>query len=77
MNTEIYEKVKKILVESLKIDESKIVPEASFKDTLGMDSLEQAELIMDIEKAFNCTIDEKESENIKTVADAVAFLEKK
>lgn len=76
MNTEIYEKVKKILIESLKIEESKISPEADFKDALGMDSLEQAELIMDLEKVFDCSIDEQQAEKIKTVEDAVNYLDK-
>ena len=74
-NTEIYNKVKEIIVKNLKIDESKVVETASFKDDLKMDSLEQAELIMDLEKAFDCTIDEAASEKIKTVADAVSYLE--
>lgn len=75
LNTEIYEKVKEIIIKNLKIDASKIVETASFKDDLKMDSLEQAELIMDLEKAFDCTIDENTAEKIKTVSDAVLYLE--
>ena len=75
LNTEIYEKVKEIIIKNLKIDSSKIVETASFKDDLKMDSLEQAELIMDLEKAFDCTIDENAAEKIKTVSDAVLYLE--
>ena len=75
MNTEIFEQVKGIIVNSLKIDASKVTESASFKNDLGMDSLEQAELIMDFEKAFNCTIDEASAEKIITVADAVKYLE--
>lgn len=77
MNQEIFEQVKKIIINSLKIDSSKITENASFKDDLGMDSLEQAELIMDFEKEFNCTIDEADAEKIKTIADAVNYLENK
>ncbi len=74
-NKEIYEKVKEIIIKNLKIDESKVIETASFKDDLKMDSLEQAELIMDLEKAFDCNIDEASAEKIKTVADAVSYLE--
>lgn len=76
MNQDIFKRVKKIVVDSLKIDDSKVTENASFKDDLGMDSLEQAELIMDFEKEFNCTIDEADAEKIKTIADAVNYLEK-
>lgn len=75
MDNNIYEQVKEIIVKNLKIDASKVIETASFKDDLKMDSLEQAELIMDLEKAFDCTIDEATAENIKTVADAVSYLE--
>lgn len=75
MDNNIYEKVKEIIVKNLKIDASKVIETASFKDDLKMDSLEQAELIMDLEKAFDCTIDETTAEKIKTVADAVSYLE--
>lgn len=75
INTDIYEKVKEIIVKNLKIDASKVVETANFKDDLKMDSLEQAELIMDLEKAFDCTIDEATAEKIKTVSDAVSYLE--
>lgn len=75
MDNNIYEKVKEIIVKNLKIDESKVIETASFKDDLKMDSLEQAELIMDLEKVFDCTIDEATAEKIKTVADAVSYLE--
>lgn len=75
INTDIYEKVKEIIVKNLKIDASKVMETSNFKDDLKMDSLEQAELIMDLEKAFDCTIDETAAENIKTVSDAVSYLE--
>ncbi|MDR3031345.1 MAG: acyl carrier protein [Holosporales bacterium] len=70
-----FEKIKSIIVNNLKIDSSKVVESASFKDDLGMDSLEQAELIMEFEKEFNCEIPEDEAEKIATVADAVKYLE--
>lgn len=73
MNT--LEQVKQIIVNNLKIDASKVTETASFKDDLGMDSLEQAELIMEFEKSFNCEIPEDAAEKIATVADAVKYLD--
>lgn len=75
MNTEIFEQIKQIMVKNLKVDESKVSENATFKDDLSMDSLEQAELIMELEKKYNCTIDEEDAEKIKTVADAVIYIE--
>ena len=69
------EQVTKIIVENLKIEKSKVVESASFKDDLGMDSLEQAELIMEFEKGFDCEIPEDAAEKIATVADAVKYLD--
>ncbi|MDR0630458.1 MAG: acyl carrier protein [Holosporales bacterium] len=73
MNT--IDKVKEIIINNLKIDASKVTETASFKDDLGMDSLEQAELIMEFEKEFNCEIPEDAAEKIITIADAVEYLE--
>ena len=70
-----FDKVKGIIVNNLKVDASKVVESASFKDDLGMDSLEQAELIMEFEKEFNCEIPEDAAEKIATVADAVKYLD--
>lgn len=75
MNVEIFEQIKQIMVNSLKVDGSKISENATFKDDLSMDSLEQAELIMELEKVYNCTISEEVAEKIKTVADAVNYIE--
>ncbi|MDR1034983.1 MAG: acyl carrier protein [Holosporales bacterium] len=69
------ERVREIIVNSLKVDSGKIVESANFKDDLGLDSLEQAELIMEFEKEFNCEIPEDEAEKIITVADAVGYLD--
>ncbi len=70
-----FDKVKEIIVNNLKLDESKVVESASFKDDLGMDSLEQAELIMEFEKNFDCEIPEDAAEKIITVGDAVKYLD--
>lgn len=70
-----FEKVKGIIVNNLKVDAAKVVENATFKDDLGMDSLGQAELIMEFEKEFNCEIPEDVAEKIATVADAVKYLD--
>jgi acyl carrier protein len=70
-----FDKVKEIIINSSKIDGSKIVENASFKDDLGLDSLEQAELIMEFEKNFDCEIPEDAAEKIITVSDAVKYLD--
>ncbi|MDR0695278.1 MAG: acyl carrier protein [Holosporales bacterium] len=69
------DKVKEIIVNNLKIEAGKVTENASFRDDLGMDSLEQAELIMEFEKAFDCEIPEDAAEKIVTVKDAVKYLE--
>lgn len=70
-----FEKVKDIIANNLKLDANKVVENASFKDDLGMDSLEQAELIMEFEKNFDCEIPEDAAEKIITVGDAVKYLD--
>ena len=69
------ERVKNIIINNLKVDAAKVVENATFKDELGMDSLGQAELIMEFEKEFNCEIPEEDAEKIATVADAVKYLD--
>lgn len=71
----IAEKVTKIIVEKLGITDSEVTPEASFTTDLGADSLDTVELIMEFEKQFDISIPDEQAENIKTVGDAVAYLE--
>ncbi len=66
-----FDKVKKIIVEQLGVDESEVTPEASITDDLGADSLDQVELVMVFETEFNIDIPDEEAEKIKTVGDAV------
>lgn len=73
--SEIAERVKKIVVEHLGVDESKVSPEASFIDDLGADSLDTVELVMAFEEEFGCEIADDAAEKILTVGDAVKFLE--
>ena len=70
-----FDQVKDIIAKSVKMDASKIVENSSFKDDLGMDSLEQTELIMEFEKHFDCSIPEDAAEKIATVGDAVKYLD--
>ena len=70
-----FDKVKKIIVEQLGVDESEVTLEASITDDLGADSLDQVELVMAFETEFNIDIPDEEAEKIKTVGDAVARIE--
>lgn len=75
MNSEILEKVKKIIADKLDIEEDKITPESSFLDDLGADSLDIVELIMELEEEFGIEIPDEDAEKIRTVADAVKYIE--
>jgi acyl carrier protein len=70
-----FDKVKKIIVEQLGVDESEVTPEASITDDLGADSLDQVELVMAFETEFNIDIPDEEAEKIKTVGDAVSRID--
>ena len=72
--SDIVERVKKIVVEHLSVEESKISETASFIDDLGADSLDTVELVMAFEEEFNCEIPDDAAEKILTVKDAVDFL---
>ena len=74
--SEVAAKVKAIIVEKLGVDENEVVESASFSNDLGADSLDTVEMIMDFEKEFGISIPEEEAENISTVGDAIAFIEK-
>jgi acyl carrier protein len=71
----IDEKIKKIICEQLEVNEEDVVPEASFVDDLGADSLDQVELIMAMEEEFGISISDEEAEKIVTVKDAIAYIE--
>jgi acyl carrier protein len=70
-----FDKVKKIIVEQLGVDESEVTTEASITNDLGADSLDQVELVMAFETEFNIDIPDEEAEKIKTVGDAVARID--
>lgn len=73
--SEIAEKVKKIIIDKLGVDETEVVPEASFTNDLGADSLDTVELIMEFEKEFDISIPDEEAEKIQTVGQAVSYVE--
>ncbi|RXG62688.1 acyl carrier protein [Candidatus Atribacteria bacterium 1244-E10-H5-B2] len=73
---ESVDRIKKILVDQLGVDESKITENSSFLDNLGLDSLDIVELIMLFEEEFNLEIPDKDAEKIKTVGDATKYLDK-
>lgn len=73
--SEIAEKVKKIIVDRLGVDESEVTNEASFTNDLGADSLDTVELIMEFEKEFDTSIPDEDAEKIQTVGHAIAYLE--
>jgi len=73
--SDVADRVKKIVVEHLGVDESKVTENASFIDDLGADSLDTVELVMAFEEEFGCEIPDDAAEKIVTVKDAVSFIE--
>ena len=73
----IAEKVKEIVVKQLAVAEDQVTEEARFIEDLNADSLDQVELIMALEEEFNAEIPDEEAEKLKTVGDAIAFIEAK
>ena len=72
--SDIEERVKKIVVEHLGVDESKIMNDSKFIDDLGADSLDTVELVMAFEEEFGCVIPDDAAEKIVSFKDAVSFL---
>lgn len=70
-----FEKLKGIIVEELGVEEDQVTAEASFKDDLGADSLDLFELVMAIEDEFGVAIPNEELTNIKTVQNAMDYIE--
>ena len=75
VDQQIADRVKKIVVEHLGVEEEKVTESASFIDDLGADSLDTVELVMAFEEEFGCEIPDDAAEKIVTVKDAVAFLQ--
>lgn len=70
-------KMRQIIAEKLGVSEDKVTPQVSFVDDLGADSLDQVELIMALEDEFNIEIPDEDAEKIRTVKDALDYLESK
>jgi acyl carrier protein len=68
------EKVKKIIVDQLGVDEAEVTPQAKFIDDLGADSLDTVELVMALEEEFAIEIPDEDAEKITTVQDAIAYI---
>ena len=77
MTKDISGRVKKMIIDHLGVEESKVVDEANFIDDLGADSLDTVELVMAFEEEFGSEISDSEAEKILTVGDAVKFIESK
>ena len=73
--TDISERVKKIVVEHLGVEEAQVKPEASFIDDLGADSLDTVELVMAFEEEFGIEIPDEDAEKITRVKEAVEYIE--
>lgn len=72
--SDVAERVKKIVIEHLGVDESKVSETASFIDDLGADSLDTVELVMAFEEEFGCEIPDDAAEKILTIQNAIDFI---
>lgn len=70
-----YDRLKKIIVEQLGVDEEEVTPTASFVEDLNADSLDLVELIMSLEEEFGMEISDEDAEKIQKVSDAVEYIE--
>ncbi len=77
MNQEIFEKVKKIVIEQLEVEPEQVTPEANFANDLGADSLATVELVMALEEEFDIEIPDEVAEQIDTVGKAVEHISQK
>lgn len=74
---EIFDKVKKIVIEQLSVEASKVTPQANFANDLGADSLDTVELVMALEEEFDIEIPDEAAEQITTVQQAVDYINNK
>ena len=74
--SDTFERVKKVIVDQLSVEEAEVTPGASFTTDLGADSLDTVELVMAFEEEFGVEIPDEEAEKIIKVQDAVSFIEK-
>ena len=74
---DIFERVKKIVIEQLGVNESQVTNEASYIDDLGADSLDTVELVMALEEEFGVEIPDEDAEKITTVSQTVTYIKEK
>jgi acyl carrier protein len=74
MGTDLEERISEMIIEQLGVTKEEMVPEASFIDDLGADSLDIVELVMAMEETFDIEIPDDDAEKIQTIGDAVAYL---
>lgn len=75
--TTVLERVTKVVVDRLGVEESEVKLEASFRDDLGADSLDVVELVMELEDEFDMEISDEDAEKISTVGSAISYIEGK
>lgn len=75
MSAEVFDRVKRIVVERLGVDEAEVTIEASFKDDLGADSLDVVELVMELEDEFDMEISDEDAEKITSVGEVVNYIQ--
>ena len=75
MSAAVEEKVKKIIIDQLGVDEAEVTPEAKFIDDLGADSLDTVELVMALEEEFGIEIPDEDAEKITTVSHAISYIQ--
>ena len=73
--SDVSERVKKIVIDHLGVEEAKVTDTASFIDDLGADSLDQVELVMAFEEEFGCEIPDDAAEKILTLKDAISYIQ--
>lgn len=77
MSEATLDRIKKIVVDRLGVDEAEVKPEASFKDDLGADSLDVVELVMELEDEFDLEISDEDAEKITTVQEVIDYINNK
>jgi acyl carrier protein len=75
MSAAVEERVKKIIIDQLGVDEAEVTPEAKFIDDLGADSLDTVELVMALEEEFGVEIPDEDAEKITTVQQAISYIQ--
>lgn len=75
MSAEVFDRVKRIVIERLGVDEAEVTLEASFKDDLGADSLDVVELVMELEDEFDMEISDEDAEKITSVGEVVNYIQ--